>query len=81
MLISLGKCFKSNAVPKIFTVDTKKKLKRRQQRIMMQKICTEDKKKRTTRSVALFQYFIIWYIIRNGRWFKNIIHATFLKKE
>ncbi len=44
MLISLGKCFKSNAVPKIFTVDTKKKLKRRQQRIMMQKICTEDKK-------------------------------------
>jgi carbamoylphosphate synthase small subunit len=44
MLISLGKCFKSNAVPKIFTVDTKKMLKRRQQRIMMQKICTEDKK-------------------------------------
>ncbi len=58
MLISLGKCFKSNAVLKIFTVDTKKMLKRRQQRIMMQKICTEDKK-RTTRSVALFQYFII----------------------
>jgi carbamoylphosphate synthase small subunit len=43
MQISLGKCLKSDVVPNIFTVDTKEMWKRRQQRIMMQQICTEDK--------------------------------------
>jgi hypothetical protein len=56
MLISLGKCFKSDAVPNIFTVDTKEMWKRRQQFIMMQQICTEDKK---SVQQDLFHYFNI----------------------
>ena len=58
MLISLGECFKSDAVPNIFTVDTKEMWKRWQQRIMMQQICTEDKKapNKISCSISIFYH-------------------------